>query len=179
VQTENLGGVLFFHNVASSASPMVHIRRTERPEIILFGNEFPLKTPFAISTGDVLIKSHGSQVKIIRFALGRDDVEQSCAADLAEVIKGIVAVGGSYPDIVAAIVQAKEQSYLDSRVKFDALPRSGRSFKRDEAVAPLVQLPVDDTPQPFAPEQADGIVKSGNSNEPLPDLPDETGRASR
>jgi flagellar basal body P-ring protein FlgI len=147
VRGESLGDVLKLHHVNTDTSRLVHIRRTERPEIVLFGGDFRFTAPFAISAGsDILIKSQGNQAKVTRFALGQDSVERVCSLDLAEIARSIVEVGGAYMDVVAAIVQAKEQSCLDSRVRFDALPQTGREFKRDETTLTQAQSPAVQSP---------------------------------
>ena len=43
-----------------------------------------------------------------------------------EVIRAIVALGGTYPDVVQALQQAKTDGALVSRFEVDALPESGR-----------------------------------------------------
>ena len=40
-------------------------------------------------------------------------------------------MGGTYPDVVQALQQAKQEGALASRFRVDALPESGRHYDRD------------------------------------------------
>jgi hypothetical protein len=46
------------------------------------------------------------------------------------VIRAIVGLGGTYPDVVQALQQAKADGALVSRFEVDALPQAGRSYDR-------------------------------------------------
>jgi hypothetical protein len=48
-----------------------------------------------------------------------------------EVIRAIVEVGGTYPDVVQALQQAKASNSLAGRLEIDALPEPGRRYDRD------------------------------------------------
>ncbi|MFH1264652.1 MAG: hypothetical protein ABIK89_02940, partial [Planctomycetota bacterium] len=53
-----------------------------------------------------------------------------------EVIRAIVELGGTYPDVVQALQEAKHNGVLSSRFEIDALPEAGRTYQRlanDEA----------------------------------------------
>jgi hypothetical protein len=41
-----------------------------------------------------------------------------------------VSLGGTYPDVVQALQQAKMDGALESRFEVDALPQSGREYDR-------------------------------------------------
>lgn len=133
VTGENFGDTLSFHEIHTSGSPMIHIRKSERPEIVIFGDKATFSTPFVLSAGKrILVKGKGSKVKITRFSPTEDDTYVHTSTRIRDVIDAIVKLGGSYTDVVAAITQAKQESSFSGRVKFDALPRPGRSYKREE-----------------------------------------------
>ena len=46
------------------------------------------------------------------------------------MIRAIVALGGTYPDVVQALQQAKADGALPSRFEVDALPQPGRQYDR-------------------------------------------------
>jgi hypothetical protein len=48
-----------------------------------------------------------------------------------EVIRAIVELGGTYPDVVQALQQAKASDSLAGRLEVDALPEAGRRYDRD------------------------------------------------
>ena len=81
-----------------------------------------------------------------------------------EVVRAIVALGGTYPDVVQALQQAKADGALEGRFEVDALPETGRAYDRVAAAAKI-----------------DGEVKQASATEevatpridvatPLPDL---------
>ena len=51
------------------------------------------------------------------------------------MIRAIVELGGTYPDVVQALQQAKADGALVSRFEVDALPQPGRQYDRDAADA--------------------------------------------
>jgi hypothetical protein len=133
-QGEQLGETMTLHRVPSDTEPLVHIRRTERPEIVLFGHDIPLKTPAAVFAGKrILIKSESEdRLKVSYFTLGQDDHFQSCANELGDLIRTVVRMGGTYADVVAAINDAKQKGSLTARVNFDALPQPGREYNLED-----------------------------------------------
>ncbi len=45
------------------------------------------------------------------------------------MIRAIVELGGTYPDVVQAIQEAKANGCLEGRFEIDALPEEGRSYE--------------------------------------------------
>ena len=45
------------------------------------------------------------------------------------MIRAIVDLGGTYPDVVQAIQEAKAAGCLEGRFEIDALPEAGRSYE--------------------------------------------------
>ena len=135
IRGEILEDTLALHEIASSGEPMVHVRRTERPEIVLFGTEIRLESPTVIFAGpQIMIKSEGAdRMKVSRFTLGQGDTFQYCTSRLTDVIRTMVVLGASYTDVVSAITQARDRGSLKARVAFEALPRQGRQYYLDEA----------------------------------------------
>ncbi|MCA9150389.1 MAG: HEAT repeat domain-containing protein, partial [Planctomycetales bacterium] len=134
VRGELVGDAVSLHKVASQTEPLIHVRRTDRPEIVFFGNIGALQTPAAVFAGkQILVKSEdANRLKVTRFAVGDADHTEYCANDVYAMVRTIVMVGGSYTDVVAAIGDAKQKGILGSRVKFDALPVPGRDYQLEE-----------------------------------------------
>jgi hypothetical protein len=132
---------LSLHEIPTDTESLVHIRRTARPEVVLFGKNLPLTTPAVVFAGSkIMIKSEGDhRLKINYFTFGEQDVIKYCENNLATVIRTLVYMGASYADIVSAITDAKQKGYLTARVKFDALPKPGREYQLDEDT----ELPAD------------------------------------
>lgn len=134
VQGESLGDVMKLHVVPTDTSPLVHVRRSERPEVVLFGKQIALQPPVAVFAGKhFLIKSEdGDRLKVTYFTLGQEDRSASCSNDLGHIIRTLIQMGGSYADVVSAINDAKQKGLLAARVKFDALPQPGRHYDLEE-----------------------------------------------
>jgi hypothetical protein len=79
------------------------------------------------------------------------------------VIRAIVELGGTYPDVVQALQQAKSDGALAGRFRVDALPQPGRQYDR-----PVEPAGFDD--QPARPPAADQQDKPLDVATPLPDL---------
>lgn len=133
VQGEKLGDEFSYHVVDSNGPPMIHVTRSYRPEVVLFGRSHPLIAPFVLEAGKhILVKADGpEQVTISKFAINQPDQKRVVAMQADEMIRAIVDLGGTYPDVVQVLQQAKAKNVLVSRFEVDALPRAGRRYYRD------------------------------------------------
>jgi flagellar basal body P-ring protein FlgI len=133
VRGESLGGQFSLHVLDVPGPPMVHVTRSFRPEIVLFGKGQRLQLPLVLDAGkSILVNGQGSESIIVsRFAPGKEPEQRTVSAGLEEVIRAIVELGGTYPDVVQALQQAKADGALVSRFEVDALPESGRRYDRD------------------------------------------------
>ncbi len=133
IKGERLSDQLMLHAVNSDGAPLVHIARSREAEIVLFGRDIRLSHPLVLLTDSrITIKSlDNGQMQVSRYAAGEDDRQVICSSKLDDVIRQLVAVGATYPDIVNIIQQAKKQGNLTARVEVDALPRPGRTYQRD------------------------------------------------
>ena len=132
VQGENLNDQFSFHIIESKGPPMVHLTRSYRSEVVLFGPYQRLKTPFALDAGKHIqvISRGGEEVTVSRFDVGQRDQKRVISPKLDEVIRTIVDLGGTYPDVFQALQQAKAQKALEARFEIDALPQGGRTYYR-------------------------------------------------
>ena len=130
VQPLVLDDTLVIHEIATTGAPMVHVAKSRRPEIVVFGTQQMLTTPLVILAGtDIVVQSQGgTRVKVTRPVAGSDNKTAYCTNSLVDVIRTIVKVGGSYADVVVALQAAKAQDALLARLEFDALPRPGRKY---------------------------------------------------
>ncbi|MBN1912491.1 MAG: flagellar basal body P-ring protein FlgI [Pirellulales bacterium] len=136
VAGEWLGDEFSLHVVDTKGPPMVHFTRSKRPEVVLFGHDQRLATPLLLEAGPrISITSHGEQISVSRFAIGQADQKRIVSNRLDDIIRAIVDLGGTYPDVVQAIQQAKAKGILESRLEVDALPEAGRTYHRGLAGA--------------------------------------------
>jgi len=157
IRGENLGGQFGYHVLSTKGPDMVHVTRSYRPEVVLFGHEQRLKSPFVLESGkSIMIKGEGQNVTVSRFAVGKPDQKRVVSTKLDDVVRAIVELGGTYPDVVQALQQAKARGALVARLEVDALPAENRHYERSEPLA-----------EAETPSSASQRIVAAN---PLPDL---------
>ena len=131
---EVLGARLFYHEIASSGEPMIHVSRTRRPEIVTFGPGQRIETPLVVFAGRMLmIKGEaGAELKITRYTPGDDDQILTSPPEVSDLIRNLIQIGATYPEIVNMLRQTQRQGCLHSRLVFDAIPQTGRKYRRGE-----------------------------------------------
>jgi flagellar basal body P-ring protein FlgI len=139
VMGEELDGQFSYHVLNTSGPPMIHVTRSRRPEIVLFGKDQQLLAPLMVKAGnEVLVKSTpNGEIAVSRYAVDQPDQRRVVSRDVDDVIRAIVEVGGTYPDVVQALQEAKAAMALSSRFVVDALPRAGRLYTREGTNGPL------------------------------------------
>ncbi|MBX3415014.1 MAG: flagellar basal body P-ring protein FlgI [Pirellulales bacterium] len=140
VSGEYLGGQFSYHVLDTSGPPLIHVTRSYRPEVVVFGADQRLQTPFVLEAGKqimVICKDDGDVV-VSRFAIGKDDQKRVVTNRVDDIIRAIVELGGTYPDVVDCLQKAVAARSLTSRFAVDAVPQAGRTYDRvyeDEALA--------------------------------------------
>jgi flagellar basal body P-ring protein FlgI len=126
--------------VPSQASPAVIVSLREEPEIVLMGSLPPLRfaEPIIANNGLMLVTDpqQFDQLKISRFEPGKQDQRIQVADSVAAICKGISDVGGRYGDVITVLRQAKELGYLSEQLAIDPLPKSQRTYFRDDDQPP-------------------------------------------
>ncbi|MDP6443647.1 MAG: HEAT repeat domain-containing protein [Pirellulaceae bacterium] len=132
---EQLGESFMLHMINSAKEPMIHIARSRRPEIVLFGRQQPMVAPeFLFAGPKILVKAQpNGQLRVHHHRAGDDaDISVTCNADVEELIRAIVEVGGGYGEVFQALHEAKQAGSLRSRLVVDARPRPNRTYHRRE-----------------------------------------------
>ena len=129
-----VGQRIAFHEIASQQEPMIHVSRTERPEVVVFGNEQRIATPLMILVGkSIIVKDDGRQrIRVTRYLPGKKDQSRTCPATANELVRTLIELDTTYPDIVTVLQEAKSQGALDARLVFDAIAKAGRTYSRSE-----------------------------------------------
>ena len=105
---------------------------------------------------------NGDKIMLSKFAANAEPEQREVSTRVDDVIRAIVALGGTYPDVVQALQQAKVDGSITSRFEVDALPQSGRRFDR--------------LAHPSSHQRDDEIAQTGHEDTalevatPLPDL---------
>ena len=137
VRGENLGGQFGYHVLGTTGPAMIHVTRSYRPEVVIFGHEQTLSTPFVLEAGkSILVKGTApDKVTVSKFAVGQPDQKRVVDAKVDAIIRAIVELGGTYPDVVQALQHAKSSRSLAGRFEVDALPDGGRTYRHKDALA--------------------------------------------
>ena len=136
VRGEKMGGQFTYHVLDVAGPPMVHVTDSYRPEIVLFGKD----QQFSVAAGARRRAKHPGQRPERRTrsssaaSTGAEPEQRIVSTSIDEVVRAIVELGGTYPDVVQALQQAKHDGALASRFLVDALPQPGRRYDREDAL---------------------------------------------
>ena len=132
VKGEDLGEQFSYHVLTSTGTPMIHITRSFRPEVVLFGAGERFQNPLVLEAGkSIMVRTlDDDRVTVSCFAVGEPDQKRVVSNKVDDVIRAIVDLGGQYPDVVQALQQAKASGALACRLEMDAVPRAGRLYNR-------------------------------------------------
>ena len=123
VRGERLGDACHLHVLDVKGPPLVHVTRSHRPEIVLFGVEHPLADGLRAEAGpSIVVVVEASTAVVSCFSAGQPDQQVEVPAVVDAVVRAIVQFGGTYPDTVQFLQQASSSRFLGSRLAFDALP---------------------------------------------------------
>jgi flagellar basal body P-ring protein FlgI len=146
VRGERLGDACSLHVLDVAGPPLIHVTRSERPEIVFFGTSHPVDDGLRAEAGpSIVVVVEGTKARVSRFAAGEADRATEVAAAADEIVRAVIEVGGTYPDAVQFLQQASSARALRSRLAFDAVPREfdGRQSIHEEASRQLRDMPAD------------------------------------
>ena len=108
---------------------MVHVARTRRCEIVVFGRGQRLLTPVVLGNGPFLLNaSDGDQAvqisKIVPSRFADADAKVESSLELGDVLRQAASLGAIYPEIVAILQAAERQKNLPGPLVVDAVPGS-------------------------------------------------------
>ena len=127
--------------VDSEGPPLIHISRSRRSEIVVFGRDQRLLPPIVLDTGSIFLNAAQSDdkielSKIVPSRYNDADVKTTTSLEVAEIIRKTANLGASYPQIVAILENAKRQRNLPanwlsmlfrSPIEFTWKPSSART----------------------------------------------------
>ncbi len=136
--------------VDSEGPSLVHVSRSRRSEIVVFGRQQKLLPPIVLDTGSIFLNASENDEKlelskIVPSKFGDSDVKITTSLDLAEIVRKTASLGATYPQIVNVLENAKRQRNLAGDLVVDAVPVSNRVYleavlgkdttaKRDDSV---------------------------------------------
>lgn len=184
IRGEPLSDQFGYHVLDVTGPPMIHATRSYRAEIVLFGKNERLKPPLTLDAGKIMVnaEANSNEVTLSKFTEGEPDQKRRVSTRVDDVIRAVVELGGTYPDIVQFLERAKQSGALGCRFEVDALPEAGRSYVRagaDEEQDTDDSVAADDSPASGASAsgKADGsdsatpaVERESTVNGPTPDL---------
>ncbi|HEX3997892.1 MAG TPA: flagellar basal body P-ring protein FlgI [Pirellulales bacterium] len=139
IQGEDCNGRFSYHALRTGGPPMVHVTRSFRAEVVTFGPDQYLQLPLSVDAGRSIVingsngqdgPADGSHITVSRFETGKPDQKRVVSCRLDDVIRAIVELDGTYPDVVQFLQQAKACGALTCRFEVDALPNPSRLYDR-------------------------------------------------
>lgn len=131
---EWLADDFYFHEVPSSGPPMVHLSRSKRPEVTLFGKDQQLTNDFIFVQNGLTIRADGKgSLLLIRYLPNQQEERRICSTNLGDAIRQLAALNCSYTELVELLQEAKRNNQLTSRLAINAVPRLNQNrFEPDE-----------------------------------------------
>jgi hypothetical protein len=119
--------------VDSEGPPLIHVSRSRRSEIVVFGRQQKLFPPIVLDTGSIFLNAAANDdkielSKIVPSRFGDGDVKMTTSLELAEVVRKTASLGATYPQIVAVLENAKKQRNLAGDLVVDAVPVTNRVY---------------------------------------------------
>ena len=153
IQGENMADQFGYHCLNCGGASYVHVSQSTRPEIVLFNyDRIYLQGAVEIEANPRLtIRADEDGIVVKQYAAGDGvDEQRRVSYKVDDVIRAIVELGGTYPDVVSFLTQAKIKKYLyasddagqmaECPLAIDALPgKKATSFKRVRDVEAAVK----------------------------------------
>ena len=140
---------------------------------MLFGPSQQLQAPLLLKAGNSIIlqatSKEARQVQLTHFVKGQSPNHHLLELDIDEVIRRVIRLGGSYPDVVTMLVNADRNRNLPGRLEFDAMPDPTRMAARLRKVAGGTEPPKESVAIPnlfrrLDPKQAGGADRSDSDS---------------
>ena len=127
IRGEHLGGQFNYHVLDTAGAPMIHVTRSRLAEVVLFGREQRFVTPLSLNAGNQIMvtSTENGEIAVSKFSVHDADQRRIVSTKVDEVIRAIVELGGTYPDVVQALEEAKAAGALPGRFEVETLPEGG------------------------------------------------------
>lgn len=107
--------------------PMIHVARTRRCEVVVFGRGTKLLTPLVLGTGPIMLNASDGDdkveiSKIVPSRFADADAKVVATLELGDVLRQAANLGANYPEIVAILQAAERQRNLPGPLVVDAVP---------------------------------------------------------
>ncbi|MDR0870703.1 MAG: flagellar basal body P-ring protein FlgI [Planctomycetaceae bacterium] len=132
IRGENLGSQFSYHGINTPGNPMIHLSKSKRPEVVMFGTDIRLRQPFMLDAGPSILVNgqQPGQVVVKKLVLSGVDQQRVVSNGVDEIIRAVVELGGTYPDVYQMLHQASQAGVLPCRLEVDCLPEPNRIYRR-------------------------------------------------
>ncbi|HWL11187.1 MAG TPA: flagellar basal body P-ring protein FlgI [Planctomicrobium sp.] len=140
IKGAKMEGHFSLHPIDSTSSPLIHLTRFKKAEIVVFNDRQEFQTPLVLRAGHrVLLQgtAHNKTVTVKRIAPGEREQERIVSARVVDVIRACSELGATYPEVVEMLVQAERQHNLPGQLAIDTLPAPGRVYERPRSSQPI------------------------------------------
>ncbi len=121
--------------VDSEGPPLVHVSRSRRAEVVIFGSQQKLLPPLVLGAGPIQFNAgdNDDKVELSKIVVGDSDTKLTTSLGLADVVRQAANIGATYPEIVGVLEEAHRQKNLPGLLVVDAVPASNTEYL--EAIA--------------------------------------------
>lgn len=167
--------------VEGDGPPSIHVSKSKSCEIVLFGRGLELLTPVVLGgAGSIQVNAAEGdrKVEISRIEPNRvnlPDRKLTSPNDLAAVLRQLVQLGATYPEVVALMENAEAQRNLPGPLAIDSRPKeTGKYLETQLAGSETVKTKIDNNVGKAAFEKGTGSTdgaEKGKWRFKLPTLP--------
>ena len=124
-----LGKELDLVMIPTQDEPMIHFSKTERPEIVVFGDDQRFQSDFLFLKPGFTIKAVSKgKIEVTRYHTGGGESREQCSDKVTDVIATLARLGMDYGDVLEVFKDAKQQESLGGRLVINAVPRPNRQL---------------------------------------------------
>ena len=133
VRGEQLSGQFSYHILENAGPPMIHVTRSRRPEVVLFGasNGWFLRSPWKREIGSWSPARASTRSWSASSLSAKPTRSGSCSTRVDEIIRSIVELGGTYPDVVQARPAGQGLQGAGEHARSRRTPPSGPHLRGD------------------------------------------------
>jgi hypothetical protein len=125
VQGELLNDSFWLHRLAPRTPGLIHISTTQRPEIVLFGEEPCLKPPFWLRSGDFCVTASKDDTRctVCRAPLTGTPRRQQCSVKIDDILRTMADMDATYFEAIGILQQGHASHSVTCPICCDALPQ--------------------------------------------------------
>lgn len=123
----------YFHIVPTTGPAMLHVARSQRPELVCFGADQTVADDFVyVKTGLTITSNGDGSVRVIRY--NRDGEQRKvCSTKIPDIVEAMSAIGCDYSTMVTMFRESMQAGKLNTRLVVNAVPKIGHGLAGDDS----------------------------------------------